>query len=49
MFNFEKLVSQAFIGRRQEFLDKPGFKTLYRAAEDQSRMLSGLRKALLSK
>jgi four helix bundle protein len=44
-----EVVSQAFIGRRQEFLDEPGFKTLYRAAEEQSRMLSGLRKSLLSK
>ena len=44
-----EVVSQAFIGRGREFLDKPGFKTMYRAAEEQSRMLSGLRKALLSK
>jgi len=44
-----EVVAQAFIGRRQEFLDEPGFKPLSRAAEEQSRMLSGLRKALLSK
>jgi four helix bundle protein len=42
-----EVVSQAFIGRRQGFLDKTGFEALYRAAEEQSKMLSGLRKSLL--
>jgi four helix bundle protein len=44
-----EVVSQAFIGRRQGFLDKTDFQKLYRAAEEQSRMLSGLRKSLLPK
>lgn len=39
--------SQAFVGRRQAFLDKDRFEHLYAAAEEQSRMLSGLRKSLL--
>jgi four helix bundle protein len=44
-----EVVSQAFIGRRQDFVDDDQFKTLYAAAEEQSRMLSGLRKSLLPK
>jgi four helix bundle protein len=42
-----EVVSHAFIGRRQEFLDEPRFKALYAAAEEQSKMLSGLRRSLL--
>ncbi len=42
-----EVVSQAFVGRRQAFLDENSFKDLYAAAEEQSRMLSGLRKSLL--
>lgn len=43
-----EVVSQSFIGRRQGFLTEEQFSTLYRAAEEQSRMLSGLRKSLLN-
>jgi four helix bundle protein len=42
-----EVVSQAFIARRQGFLSEEQFGDLYRAAEEQSRMQSGLRKALL--
>jgi four helix bundle protein len=38
--------SQSFLGRRQVFLNKSRFDALYRAAEEQSKMLSGLRKSL---
>jgi four helix bundle protein len=44
-----EVVSQAFIGQRQGFLDPEGFRAIYDAAEEQSRMLSGLRKSLLPK
>ncbi len=43
-----EVVSQAFIGLRQQFLDEDAFQRLYQAAEEQSKMLSGLRKSLLS-
>ncbi|HEY3896976.1 MAG TPA: four helix bundle protein [Chthoniobacter sp.] len=42
-----EVVSQSFIGRRQNFLTEDQFRELYAAAEEQSRMLSGLRKALI--
>lgn len=42
-----EVVSQSFIGRNQGFLDETQFAALYSAAEEQSRMLSGLRKTLL--
>ena len=42
-----EVVSQAFVGRRQRFLDETAFRKLYTAAEEQSKMLSGLRKSLL--
>jgi four helix bundle protein len=41
-------VSQAFIARRQSFLDEQQFRGIYANAEELSRMLSGLRKSLLS-
>lgn len=44
-----EVVSQAHIGRRQKFLHDAQFQSLYIAAEEQSRMLSGLRKSLLAK
>ena len=44
-----EVISQASIGRRQKFLGEVQFQALYRAAEEQSRMLSGLRKSLLAK
>jgi len=43
-----EVVSQAFIGRRQAFIDEPNFRALYAAAEEQSKMLSGLRRSLLT-
>jgi four helix bundle protein len=42
-----EVVSQAFIGRNQGFLSQEDFQTLYQAAEQQGRMLSGLRRSLL--
>lgn len=42
-----EVLSQATISVRQSLLDESDYQTLYRAAEEQSRMLSGLRKALL--
>ena len=42
-----EVVSQATISKRQEFLNEGDFEKLYAAAEEQSRMLSGLRRALV--
>ena len=42
-----EVVSQSFISRRQAFLSEADFKTLYAAAEEQGRMLSGLRRSVL--
>ncbi|MGD0259917.1 MAG: four helix bundle protein [Verrucomicrobiota bacterium] len=42
-----EVVSQSFISRRQGFLAEADFGVLYAAAEEQGRMLSGLRKSLL--
>jgi four helix bundle protein len=41
-----EVISQSFIGRRQGFLTLEGFQTLYSAAEEIGRMLSGLRRSL---
>ncbi len=41
-------VSQAFIARRQSFVREDQFRKIYSDAEELSRMLSGLRKSLLS-
>src|SRR5436305_1983480 len=41
-------VSQAFIARRQSFLSEDQFRKVYTDAGELSRMLSGLRKSLLS-
>ena len=41
-----EVVSQATISKRQGFLTEARFSELYTAAEEQSRMLSGLRKSL---
>jgi len=41
-----QIVSQAFVGRRQGFLNEERFHALYSAAEEIGRMLSGLRKLL---
>ena len=42
-----EVVSQSFIARRQSFLSEPQFTSIYRDAEELSRMLSGLRRSLL--
>ena len=43
-----EVLSQATISRRQGMLSETDFERLYSASEKQSRMLSGLRKSLLS-
>ena len=43
-----EVVSQATIARRQKFLSEEAFQQLYAAAEEQSKMLSGLKKYLNS-
>ena len=42
-----EVVSQCFVAQRQGFLSDPDFQHLYQLADDQSRMLSGLRAYLL--
>jgi four helix bundle protein len=44
-----EVISQAFVGRRQGFLSDESFATFYSSAEEVGRMLSGLRKSLLSR
>lgn len=41
-----EVVSQAFIARNQHFISLEDFHLIYAAAEEQSRMLSGLRRHL---
>jgi four helix bundle protein len=41
-----EVVSQAFVGQRQGFLNEERFRELYSAADEIGRMLSGLRKSL---
>lgn len=43
-----EVTSQTFVARRQSFLTEEQFRHLYTNAEELSRMLSGLRKSLLS-
>jgi four helix bundle protein len=43
-----EVVSQSFVGRRQQFLSEGSFRALYAAADEIGRMLSGLRKSLAS-
>ena len=43
-----EVVSQVFIARRQNFWGEDRFRKIYADAEELSRMLSGLRKSLLS-
>jgi four helix bundle protein len=43
-----EVVSQAFIAQRQSFLSEDQFREIYIYAEELSRMVSGLRKSLLS-
>jgi four helix bundle protein len=42
-----EIVSQSVIARNQGFLADAGYNQIYSAAEEQSRMLSGLKKSLL--
>ena len=42
-----EVISQAHICRNQGFLKPADFNALYQAAEEQGRMLSGLRRSLL--
>jgi four helix bundle protein len=42
-----EVVSECFVARRQNFLTNDDFLKIYAAAEEESRMLSGLRKSLL--
>ncbi len=42
-----EIVSQATISKRREFLAEAEYARIYAAAEELSRMLSGLRKALI--
>jgi four helix bundle protein len=42
-----EVVSQSFIGKRQGFLPENDFRKLYTAAEEQGKMLSGLRRSVL--
>jgi len=42
-----EVVSQSFISRSQGLLDGPSFQQIYSAAEEQGKMLSGLRRSLL--
>jgi four helix bundle protein len=44
-----EVVSQAFVSRRQGFLNEADFKKLYLAAEEQGKMLSGLRRSILDR
>jgi len=43
-----EVVSQSFIGRRQGFLTEEGFRALCSSADEIGRMLSGLRKSLIT-
>ena len=42
-----EVTSQAFVGRNQGFLRQAEFEKIYAAAEEQGRMLSGLRRSLV--
>lgn len=43
-----EVISQATLARQQGFMTEATYQQLYQAAEKQSRMLSGLRKSLLT-
>lgn len=43
-----EVVSQSTVSKRQGMLAEPDYLKIYAAAEEQSRMLSGLRKSLLN-
>ena len=42
-----EVVSQSFVSRNQGMLSPEDFQTIYLAAEEQGRMLSGLRRSLI--
>ncbi|EDY20318.1 S23 ribosomal protein [Chthoniobacter flavus Ellin428] len=42
-----EVISQSFIAKNQGFLTEEQFQQLYTSAEEQGRMLSGLRKSLI--
>jgi hypothetical protein len=42
-----EVVSQSFVSKRQGFLSEADFQKLYAAAEEQGKMLSGLRCSVL--
>ena len=44
-----EVVSQSHIGKSQKFLSKENFDRLYAAAEEQGKMLSGLRRSVLNR
>jgi four helix bundle protein len=44
-----EVISQAFVGRRQGFLNEENFRVMYAVVEEVGRMLSGLRKSLHTK
>jgi|ERR1051326_1351994 four helix bundle protein len=43
-----EVVSQSFVAKREGWLNEEEFQTVYQAAEEQGRMLSGLRNSVLS-
>jgi len=43
-----EVVSQATVAKRQLFLSEANFAAIYTMAEDQGRMLSGLRRTLVT-
>ena len=43
-----EVTAQAFIARKLNFLSEESFQSIYRGAEELSRMLSGLRRSLSS-
>src|SRR5277367_507782 len=42
-----EVVSQSFVAKRQGFVSQPDFDRLYAAAQEQGKMLSGLRRSVL--
>lgn len=46
--SFFEVVSQSFVSRRNGLLKEEEFPSIYQAAEEQGRMLSGLRKSILT-
>jgi four helix bundle protein len=43
-----EVVSQSFVAKREGWVNEQEFQTLYQVAEEQGRMLSGLRSSMLS-